>query len=188
MSESAPQNEQAQLAADVPQEATAAETQPAAEAAAPAAPAQPDPTTMTNPAPAADPDPLAIAQADIARLTAENQKLSEDLARVTAEHTQLHQSLDAERAKPSHEDLAQRNVSLKDQLERVTKERDLLKEQQPVATLEAVQSAPVELSDASVARIKDAVLEALAEHAMPVAEEPEQPPEAPQSPFISRGQ
>ncbi len=98
-----------------------------------------------------EPDLLSVLQADLARLTAENQKLIEDIRRVTDEHTQLHLALDEARAKL------------------------------------AAQAAPVDLSDASVARLKQAVLEALAEHALTEAAPAEDhPPAEPQSPFISR--
>ena len=143
-------------------------------------------------APAQEPDPIVAAQADIERLTKERDKLAEDLQPVTDEHTQLHLALDAERAKPSQEAMAQQIVVLRSQNEQLTKERDLLKEQVPAvgiavhfATLDSIQSAPVDISEASLAQIKGAFLEALAEHAVPI-EEDDAAEAAPASPFISR--
>jgi hypothetical protein len=121
--------------------------------------------------------------ADVDRLTAENKKLAEDVQRITAEHTDLHLALDAERAKPSQESLSQQVISLKDQLEQMSRERDLLKEQAPAVTLEATASAPVTLSSESHARIKSDFLDALAEHAVAEVAPEAMPPE---HPFINR--
>src|SRR5689334_1682402 len=129
----------------------APEAQPKAEVAAP-----------TADAPAPEPDPIVAAQADIERLTKERDKLAEDLQRVTQEHTQLHLALDEERRKPSHEDLANAMLAWKSRAEKAELQLQVQQEQPPVAGV---------LSQSDLDRIKGVFLEALAEHAVLVAEE-----------------
>lgn len=139
---------------------------------------------------------LTQAQADLSRVTQERDTIKEHYDRVYAEWNQMHSDLDAARkenadlkALPSLDHFRQQVESLQSRLEQevaahdqTKQERDLLTAAQPVATLE---STAFSLPDADMARIKDAVLEALAEHAVPqVAPEADAAP--PASPFINR--
>lgn len=173
------------------------------------APAEPQPAAEAAPAeaPAPDVDPLTVLAADLQRVSGERDTLQSNHDRMYAEVNSLQRDLDAARAELAEEratrgplgyiqqitDLKQQLVGADNEIVRLKGELDQAKAQVPavaqavhVATLEAVQSAPVDLSDAAHARIKSDFLDALAEHAVAkVAPKPE-PEQPPGNPFINR--
>lgn len=163
------------------------ETPPAsaAEASTPAHPSPaapvPAPVAPQAEAPAPEPDPLDALRADKERLDLEVKTLTDHRARIEEENTALQKALDAERARPSQEQLLQAVAGLQAEVAALTKERDALKAVAPPAA----PASPVDLSEAAHLRIKASFLEALAEHSIAqVAPEAE----LPSNPFINRAE